>query len=58
MLKRIALAGIFVFASAISVSTPAFSSPTPATRSKQGQTVKAPSAPQPKGFCWPAGMPC
>ena len=25
---------------------------------KQGQRVNPPSAPQPKGFCWPSGMPC
>jgi hypothetical protein len=50
MLKGIALAGIFFFASA--VSTAAVSS------TKTRSTHSAPKAPQPKGFCIPAGTIC
>jgi hypothetical protein len=50
MLKGIALAGIFFFAS--SISTAAVSN----TRVKS--THSAPKAPQPKGFCIPSGSRC
>jgi hypothetical protein len=50
MLKGIALAGIFFFASAI--STAAVSS------TKTKTTQSAPKAPQPKGFCIPMGSVC
>jgi hypothetical protein len=51
MLKGIALAGIFFFASAF--STAALSNAKPS----KGSTV-SPTAPAPKGFCFPAGKPC
>jgi hypothetical protein len=54
MLKTIALAGIFMFSSA--VSTTALTSST--SQKKTTSTDSAPKAPQPKGFCYPAGMPC
>ncbi len=50
MLKGIALAGIFFFAS--SISTAAVSSV------KTKSTHSVPKAPQPKGFCVPAGSNC
>src|SRR5262249_16773528 len=57
MLKTIALAGVFFFVSAISTS--AFTNAAP---KKPSQTSKpAPTGtttPQPKGFCFPPGMPC
>jgi hypothetical protein len=49
MLKTIALAGIFVFTSA--VSTVATTSTKPVPQSSQS----APSSPRPQGWCWPAG---
>jgi hypothetical protein len=52
MLKAIALAGIFLFTSA--VSTAAVSPQKRATKSAVG----APATPQPQGFCVPAGHPC
>jgi hypothetical protein len=51
MLKTIALAGVFFFVSAVSAAT--FTNAAPKKPSQS-----APSAPQPKGFCWPSGMPC
>jgi len=54
MLKTLALAGIFMFASA--VSTAAVTSTAPQKKARSTQT--APTAPQPKGFCWPVGVPC
>jgi hypothetical protein len=53
MLKSIALAGVFFFASAI--STAAVSQ---ASAKTARPTPSAPTAPQPKGWCFPAGMPC
>jgi hypothetical protein len=53
MLKKLALAGMFFFASA--VSTTAVVS---ARSAKASSSVQAPTSPQPKGFCYPAGMPC
>jgi hypothetical protein len=53
MLKTIALAGIFMFSSA--VSTTAL---TATSQKKTTSTDSAPKAPQPKGFCFPAGSPC
>ncbi len=50
MLKGIALAGVFFFASAI--STAAVSSP------KAKTTHAAPKAPAPQGFCFPSGTGC
>ena len=52
MLKAIALAGIFIFTSA--VSTAAISS---TSRTSTG-TRSAPTPSQPKGFCVPAGTNC
>jgi hypothetical protein len=53
MLKTIALAGIFMFTSA--VSTTALTS---APQKKAGSSQSAPTAPAPKGFCVPMGSPC
>jgi hypothetical protein len=53
MLKTIALAGIFMFSSA--VSTTAL---TATSQKKATTTDSAPKAPQPKGFCFPSGSPC
>jgi hypothetical protein len=53
MLKTIALAGIFMFSSA--VSTTAL---TAKSQKKTTSTDSAPKAPQPKGFCFPGGVPC
>ncbi len=53
MLKTIALAGLFIFTSA--VSTTALTSTAP---KKASSTQSAPTAPAPKGFCYPSGMPC
>jgi hypothetical protein len=53
MLKTIALAGIFFFASAISMSAV-----TSAHGTKAKSATSAPTAPQPKGFCFPSGTPC
>jgi hypothetical protein len=51
MLKKLALAGMFFFASAVSTST-LVSAP----GAKAGSSVSSPTAPQPKGFCWPSGL--
>jgi hypothetical protein len=50
MLKNLALAGVFFFASAISVSATTAHRP-----AKKASTVVAPSAPDPQGICptWP-----
>ena len=53
MLKAIALAGIFVFTSA--VSTVAYTS---AQRKHVISIQPAPTAPQPQGFCLPPGTHC
>jgi hypothetical protein len=53
MLKTIALAGIFIFTSAVSTAAV-----TSASQKKVSSTTSAPTAPQPKGFCFPAGSPC
>jgi hypothetical protein len=52
MLKTIALAGIFMFSSA--VSTTALTS---TSQKKTISTDSAPKAPQPKGFCYPVNYP-
>jgi hypothetical protein len=51
MLKTIALAGVFFFASAISTTTLTKAAP-------RKSSVSAPTAPQPQGFCYPRGQPC
>jgi hypothetical protein len=53
MLKNIALAGIFFFSSAISTAAV-----TSTSQKKVRSTQSAPTAPQPQGFCWPAGTKC
>ncbi len=53
MLKAIALAGIIVFTSAISTAAV-----TSAPQKKTTSTRSAPTAPAPKGFCFPAGGAC
>ena len=53
MLKTIALAGLFLFTSAVSTAAVMTSE-----KSKAGSSVSAPAAPQPKGFCFPGGNPC
>jgi hypothetical protein len=53
MLKTIALAGIFMFSSA--VSTTALTS---TTQKKASSSQPAPATPAPKGFCLPLGSPC
>ena len=53
MLKTLALAGIFMFASAVSTAAV-----TSTSQKKASSTQTAPTAPQPKGFCIPVGMPC
>jgi hypothetical protein len=55
MLKKITLTALFVIASAVGVASAlqAKSAPKAAASS-----VVTPSAPQPKGFCWPPGGPC
>jgi hypothetical protein len=52
MLKAIALAGVFMFTSAVSTAAVTSSS------QKNVGTRSAPTAPQPKGFCWPSGAGC
>jgi hypothetical protein len=54
MLKSLALAGVFLFASA--VSTIAVTST--ATPKKVTSPSSAPTAPQPQGFCMPPGAKC
>jgi hypothetical protein len=53
MLKKIALVGFFLLASAFTTAGAVTTHPSaarlPATH---------PSAPTPKGFCWPSGMGC
>ena len=51
MLKTIALAGVFLFTSA--VSTVAVTS----KETKSRSTQSAPTTPQPKGFCFPTPFP-
>jgi hypothetical protein len=46
MLKKIALLAVLF-------AVPAFS-----TVASAGQPASAPTKPQPKGWCYPAGMPC
>lgn len=53
MLKTIALAGLFVFTSAVSTAAT-----TTNVQRKDSSTQSAPKAPQPKGFCLPRGLPC
>jgi hypothetical protein len=53
MLKTIALAGIFIFSSAVSTAAV-----TSTSQKKEKTTQSAPTAPQPKGFCFPGGAPC
>jgi hypothetical protein len=54
MLKRIALCAAFVLASAFTVAPVGAA----AKSTNRGSTINAPSAPQPKGFCFPGGFPC
>jgi len=58
MLKRIALAGIFLFASAFAFADASHASSTQQTSTKASAAKKAPSTPPAKGFCWPPGIPC
>jgi hypothetical protein len=53
MLKTIALAGLFVFTSAVSTAAT-----TSNVEKKQSSTQSVPKAPQPKGFCRPIGAIC
>jgi hypothetical protein len=53
MLKTLALAGIFMFASAVSTAAV-----TSASQKRAGSSQSAPTAPQAKGFCYPVGVPC
>jgi hypothetical protein len=53
MLKTIALAGLFVFTSAVSTAAT-----TSTPEKKDSSTQSAPKTPQPKGFCHPLGVPC
>jgi hypothetical protein len=56
MLKTIALAGIFVFTSAVSTAA-VKEAPQKAQKKVTSTQTPAPS-PQPKGFCWPPGSGC
>jgi hypothetical protein len=53
MLKTIALAGLFLFTSAVSTAAT-----TSNAEKKLSSTQSVPKAPQPKGFCRPLGNPC
>jgi hypothetical protein len=55
MLKRIALFGVFFFATAI--STAAITNAAQAPK-KGSTTLPTPKAPQPKGICIPMGARC
>jgi len=52
MLKKIALTGIFIFASAFSLSTA-----TAVTQTRDSGKISAPTTPRPQGFC-PSGVKC
>jgi len=54
MLKTLALAGIFMFASAVSTAVVTNTAP----QKKASSSKSAPTAPQPKGFCFPPGNSC
>jgi hypothetical protein len=54
MIKKIALGGIFILASAFSLSTA-----TAVTGTQAPKKIAAPTAPTaPQGFCYPPGMRC
>jgi hypothetical protein len=57
MLKRIALGGVFLLAFGFTMSSVLAGNAPPApARDKSG--TKTSPAPQPKGWCWPPGVPC
>jgi hypothetical protein len=53
MIKKIALGGIFILASAFSLSTA-----TAVTGTQVTKKIAAPTAPAPKGFCFPVAGRC
>jgi len=55
MLKKITLAALFVIASAVGLVEGLHAKSAP--QAPESSVVR-PSAPQPKGFCLPPGMPC
>ena len=53
MVKSVVLACVIALA-----STVAFAAVKKESTRKERSKVTTPATPQPKGFCWPSGMPC